>query len=74
MQTSARTHSLASCYENAFTIILRLTSLQQQSAANSQDFRTSIRAALKAAMEQAKISGILKRGEPACVLRGGLFP
>ncbi len=57
MQMPARTHSLASCYENAFTIILRLTSLQQQSAANSQDFRNSIRAALKAAMEQAKVMG-----------------
>jgi len=49
-----RTQNLASCYENALTIILRLASLHQQSAANSQDFRTSIRAALKAAMEQAK--------------------
>jgi type VI secretion system protein ImpK len=49
-----RTQNLASCYENALTIILRLASLNQQSAANSQDFRTSIRAALKAAMEQAK--------------------
>jgi type VI secretion system protein ImpK len=49
-----RTQSLASCYENALTIILRLSALQQQSAANSQDFRTSIRAALRAAMEQAK--------------------
>src|ERR1700676_1203607 len=57
MQTTPRTHSLASCYENALTIILRLWSLQQQSAANSQDFRTSIRAALKAAMEQAKAMG-----------------
>ena len=57
MQMSLRTHSLASCYENALTIILRLWSLQQQSAANSQDFRTSIRAALKAAMEQAKALG-----------------
>ena len=57
MQMPSRTHSLASCYENALTIILRLTSLQQQSAANSQDFRTSIRAALKAAMEQAKGMG-----------------
>ncbi len=52
-----RTNSLASCYENALTIILRLSSLQQQTAANSQDFRTSIRAALKAAMEQAKSLG-----------------
>ena len=56
MQTQ-RTYSLASCYENALTIILRLWSLQQQSAANSQDFRSSIRAALKAAMEQAKAMG-----------------
>ena len=52
-----RTQSLASCYENAYTIILRLARLNQQSAANSQDFRTSIRAALKAAMEQAKALG-----------------
>lgn len=52
-----RTQSLASCYENAFTIILRLSALNQQSAANSQDFRASIRAALKAAMEQAKALG-----------------
>lgn len=57
MQTPPRTNSLASCYENALTIILRLWSLQQQSAANSLDFRTSIRAALKAAMEQAKALG-----------------
>jgi len=56
-QSAQRTNSLASCYENAFTIILRLARLNQQSAANSQDFRTSIRAALKAAMEQAKTLG-----------------
>ncbi len=54
MQITPRTYSLASCYENALTIILRLWSLQQQASANSQDFRNSIRAALKAAMEQAK--------------------
>lgn len=52
-----RTQNLASCYENALTIILRLAALHQQSATNSQDFRTSIRAALKAAMEQAKALG-----------------
>jgi type VI secretion system protein ImpK len=57
MPMTPRTYSLASCYENALTIILRLWSLQQQSAANSQDFRNSIRAALKAAMEQAKAMG-----------------
>jgi len=57
MQMQSRTHSLASCYENALTIILRLWSLQQQSATHSQDFRASIRAALKAAMEQAKAMG-----------------
>ncbi len=56
-QNPPRTQSLASCYENAFTIILRLGRLNQQSAANSQDFRTSIRAALKAAMEQSKTLG-----------------
>jgi type VI secretion system protein ImpK len=57
MPATPRTYSLASCYENALTIILRLWSLQQQSTANSQDFRNSIRAALKAAMEQAKAMG-----------------
>ncbi|MGA7523386.1 MAG: DotU family type IV/VI secretion system protein [Acidobacteriaceae bacterium] len=51
----SRTQNLASCYENALTIIVRLASLQQ--AANASDFRTSIRAALKAAMEQAKTLG-----------------
>lgn len=53
----ARTYSLASCYENAFTIILRLASLQQQAVPNAPAFRTSIRAALKTAMEQAKAFG-----------------
>ena len=52
--TSSRTWSLASCYENALTTILRLAAMQQQAAPNSQGFRTSIRAALKSAMEQAK--------------------
>jgi type VI secretion system protein ImpK len=52
-----RTVSLASCYENALTIILRLPAMQQQSIPNSQGFRASIRAALKAAMEKAKILG-----------------
>jgi type VI secretion system protein ImpK len=53
-ETPPRTYSLASCYENALTTILRLSSLQQQSVPNSQAFRTSIRAALKGAMEEAK--------------------
>lgn len=53
-ESGLRTWSLASCYENALTTILRLTSMQQGAAANSQGFRTSIRAALKSAMEQAK--------------------
>src|SRR6185437_998995 len=52
-----QTQNLASCYENALTIILRLSSLQRSSATNSQDFRTSIRSALRAAMEQAKALG-----------------
>ena len=52
--TVPQTQNLASCYENALTIILRLASLQRSSATNSQDFRTSIRAALKSAMEQSK--------------------
>lgn len=52
-----RTHSLASCYENAITTILRLSALQQQATPNAQGFRESIRAALRAAMEQAKALG-----------------
>lgn len=56
-EVAPRTQNLASCYENAMTIILRLAIIQRSSAANSQDFRTSIRAALRAAMEQAKTLG-----------------
>jgi type VI secretion system protein ImpK len=51
-----RTQSLASCYENSITTILRL-GLQQQAVQNSQVFRSNIRAALRAAMEQAKTLG-----------------
>jgi type VI secretion system protein ImpK len=51
-----RTLSLASCYENSITTILRLGS-QQQAVQNSQVFRGNIRAALKAAVEQAKTLG-----------------
>lgn len=53
---SHRTYSLASCYENSLTSILRLAS-QQQAIQESQIFRNNIRAALKAAMEQAKALG-----------------
>jgi type VI secretion system protein ImpK len=56
-QNPPRTYSLASCYENSLTTILRLASMAQQSVPNSQGFRTSIRAALKGAMEQAKAVG-----------------
>jgi type VI secretion system protein ImpK len=52
-----RTHSLASCYENSITTILRLSALGQQAAPNAEGFRNSIRAALKSAMEQAKALG-----------------
>ena len=55
-ESPPRTQSLASCYENSFTTILRLGS-QQQALQNSQVFRTNIRAALKAAVEQAKALG-----------------
>src|ERR1700753_1811512 len=51
-----RTYSLASCYENSFTTILRLGS-RQQAILESQVFRNNMRAALKAAMEQAKSWG-----------------
>src|ERR1700679_1729834 len=56
-ETPPRTYSLASCYENSLTTILRLAALQQQSVPNSQGFRNSIRAALKTAMEEAKAYG-----------------
>ena len=56
-ETPARTYSLASCYENSLTTILRLAALQQQSVPNSHGFRNSIRAALKTAMEEAKALG-----------------
>ena len=55
-ETSPRTQSLASCYENSITSILRLNT-QQQAVQNSQVFRNNIRAALRAAMEQAKAMG-----------------
>jgi type VI secretion system protein ImpK len=54
--SSPRTLNLAACYENSITIILRLSS-QQQAVNNSQVFRNNIRAALKAAMEQARSLG-----------------
>lgn len=54
MSETPRTYSLASCYENALTTILRLASMPQQSVPGSQAFRSSIRSALKGAMEQAK--------------------
>jgi type VI secretion system protein ImpK len=53
--SSPRTNNLASCYENSITSILRLGS--QQQAIQSQVFRNNIRAALKAAMEQARTMG-----------------
>jgi type VI secretion system protein ImpK len=48
------TRSLASCYENAITTVLRLSALEGQPLPNSQGFRTNILAALKSALEQAK--------------------
>ena len=53
---AVRTYSLAACYENSFTTILRLGS-RQQAIQESQVFRSNMRAALKAAMEQAKTLG-----------------
>jgi type VI secretion system protein ImpK len=53
---AVRTYSLAACYENSFTTILRLGS-RQQAIQESQVFRNNMRAALKAAMEQAKALG-----------------
>src|SRR5580658_525165 len=56
-ESPQRTYSLASCYENSLTTILRLSAMAQQAVPNSQGFRTSIRAALKSAMEEAKAYG-----------------
>jgi len=56
-ESPQRTYSLASCYENSLTTILRLAAMAQQAVPNSQGFRTSIRAALKSAMEEAKAYG-----------------
>ena len=56
-----RTYSLASCYENSFTTILRLGS-RQQAIQESQVFRNNMRAALKAAMVPA---GFLRMGNEA---------
>lgn len=55
-ESPPRTQNLASCYENSITTILRLGS-QQQALQNSQVFRTNIRTALRAAMEQARTLG-----------------
>ena len=55
--SSARTKSLALCFEEAITTILRLSSLQGQAAPNQQAFRNSIREALKTAMESARALG-----------------
>ncbi|HTZ58687.1 MAG TPA: DotU family type IV/VI secretion system protein [Acidobacteriaceae bacterium] len=55
-ESPPRTQNLASCYENSITTILRLGA-QQQALQNAQVFRGNIRAALKAAMEQARALG-----------------
>ena len=52
-EIAPRVSSLATCYENSFTSILRLGS-KQQAVVDSNAFRNNMRAALKAAMEQAK--------------------
>jgi type VI secretion system protein ImpK len=51
------TYSLASCYENAITTVLRISALGGQSVPNSQGLRANILAALKSALEQAKSYG-----------------
>ena len=56
-ETLRASQNLASCYENALTVILRLTTMDRQAVPDSQAFRANIRAALKSAMEQAKVLG-----------------
>ena len=56
---AVRTYSLASCYENSFTTILRLGS-QQQAIQDSQVFRTNIRAALEGRDGASQGSGVLR--------------
>jgi type VI secretion system protein ImpK len=56
-ETLRASQNLATCYENALTVILRLTTMDRQAVPDSQAFRANIRAALKSAMEQAKVLG-----------------
>lgn len=53
---AVRANSLAYCYQESFTAILRVRS-QRQTVKNSESFRNQIRLALRSAMEQARELG-----------------
>jgi type VI secretion system protein ImpK len=55
-QTAVRTNSLAYCFQESFTAILRVGS-QRQTVQDSESFRGQIRNALRSAMEQSKALG-----------------
>jgi type VI secretion system protein ImpK len=55
-QTTVRTNSLAYCFQESFTAILRVGS-QRQTVQDAESFRGQIRNALRSAMEQAKALG-----------------
>jgi type VI secretion system protein ImpK len=57
MRDAPRTHSLASCYENALTTIVRLGTLSPGDLPNAQTFRESIKVALRNSLEKGKSLG-----------------
>ena len=56
-QSAPRIHSLASCYENAFTTMVRLESLPHEALPSVQVFRDNIKAALRGSLEKGKTLG-----------------
>ena len=61
-QEPSRIHSLASCYENAFTTMVRLDSLPREALPGVQVFRDNIKAALRGSLEKGKTLGYSSEG------------
>ena len=57
MSQALRLYSLASCYENAFTTMVRLESLSREALPSAQTFRENIKAALRGSLEKGKTFG-----------------
>lgn len=57
MDETLRLHSLASCYENAFTTMVRLETLPREALPSAQTFRENIKAALRGSLEKGKTLG-----------------